>query len=396
MNISHLIARLSIKLLIVAVCCLALSACGLFRGIDNANLPTQYVIASIDGDRSQDARVTVHRSAANNLQTWAASDLFTCSGQGCTTQDTAHIVQPSTTSLGTITNGRGGGSPGIASNGDFYVIAFWGRTTLDPIDSTSVSMFVSVSHDGVAWTPPQAIHSSSNVSSSNVHSNSQGIIPAAGISVAPAGQNGPWFASYADDTGAITIVSLPITSDGIVNTTLSSPSPVMVSGATTDIAPALSYLGRSLVLAWRLPGPSGEVRILTTTNGSAWPNASTANVVMLADGTATPAPISIQAGAPYMHASGSALFLTAPSGATQGASNVNLFSSTDGLNFAPVVDFTVLSPFFGGAAAGPAPTQYVVVYPSGNTSETKVFTSARPERVITTNTGQRVTVAGGP
>jgi hypothetical protein len=391
MNISHLFARLSIKLLIVAVCCFALSACGLFRGIDNANLPTQYVIASIDGDRSQDARVTVHRSAANNLQTWAASDLFTCSGQGCTTQDTAHIVQPSTTSLGTITNGRGGSSPGIASTGDFYVIAFWGRTTLDPIDSTVVSMFVSVSHDGVAWTPPQPIHSSSNV-----HSNSQGIIPAAGISVAPAGQNGPWFASYADDTGAITIVSLPITSDGIVNTTLSSPSPVMVSGATTDIAPALSYLGRSLVLAWRLPGPSGEVRILTTTNGSAWPNASTASVVMLADGTATPAPISIQAGAPYMHASGSALFLTAPSGATQGASNVNLFSSTDGLNFAPVVDFTVLSPFFGGAAAGPAPTQYVVVYPSGNTSETKVFTSARPERVITTNTGQRVTVAGGP
>jgi hypothetical protein len=252
-------------------------------------------------------------------------------------------------------------------------------------------MFVSVSHDGVAWTPPQPIHSSSNVDS-----NSQGIIPAAGISVAPAGQNGPWFASYADDTGAITIVSLPITSDGIVNTTLSTPSPVMVSGATTDIAPALSYLGRSLVLAWRLPGPSGEVRILTTTNGSAWPNASTASVVMVADGTATPAPISIQAGAPYMHASGSALFLTAPSGATQGASNVNLFSSTDGLNFAPVVDFTVLSPFFGGAAAGPAPTQYVVVYPSGNTSETKVFTSARPERVITTNTGQRVTVAGGP
>jgi hypothetical protein len=374
--------RTATRLAIVAACCFALLGCG---------VPGQYIMASVPGDHRIDAPVRIHRSAADNLQTWVSDVLFLCTpGSSCTNVEVTHVRQPSQLSLATATYGRGGGSPGIASNGEFYVMAFWGRRAsnrpIDRIDSPTVSMLASVSHDGVLWTPPQFV-----VTSGNVHSNSEGIVRQAGISVAPARPNGQWFAAYADDANAIHVVRLPVTSDGFVDAQLISPSSTIVTGATTTQAPALSYLNGNLVLAWRVPGSTGEIRLLTTSDGTTWPNASTAATALVAGAAHT-----TQGAAPFLHASGDALFLTTTSGSAQGASNVDLFTSMDGVSFTTVDSFPAISAFLDPAAAGPAPTQFVVVQPSGVVDQTRVFTSEEPQRTLTFQRGRRVTVTGGP
>lgn len=381
---------LSKLLKVILVFCICISACNIFRQISDANLPAQYVMASIDGNFRQDAFVTVHRSASDNLKTWSSSVLFT-NGNGPNV-DVIHGGPAFTTTI----MGRGGSSPGIGSNGKFYVLAFWGRPSNIPIDSPNIQMFVSLSHDGIAWTVPTPVHISSNV-----HSNFSGVVGSSGISVAPTGVNGNWFASYTDARDSIIIVPLPVNIRGEIDLTINTDV-VTIQGATTHRSPALSYLNGNLVLAWRVPGPSGGVRILMTQDGRTWPPATNAATPTLADGTASPQPLTIEDSAPFLHSSGHALFLTSatflPSTTGTGnAARINLYSSTDGNSFTLVKAFPITDPLYEGtSAAGPAPAEFVVVYPTLLRTSTTVFTSALAERTIATHTNRRVTIAGGP
>ncbi len=375
---------------VVLIFSIGLSACGVFRQLSDANLPAQYVVASIDGNFRQDAFVSIHRSASGNLKTWSSSVLFT-NGNGPNV-DVIHGGPPFTTTI----LGRGGSSPGIGSNGKFYVLAFWGRPTTTPVDNPNINMFVSLSHDGVAWTVPTPFHVSSNV-----HSNFSGVVGRSGISVAPTGENGNWFASYADATDSITIVPIPVNAQGEIDLAINTDA-VTIQSATTHRSPALSYLNGNLVLAWRIPGPSGSVRILMTQDGRAWPPATNAILPTIADGTASPQPLTIEDSAPFLHSSGHALFLTSTAflpgtTGTGNAGRINLYSSTDGNSFTLVKAIPITDPLYEGAsAAGPVPTEFVVVYPTLLRSSTTVFTSALEERTIATRTNHRVTVAGGP
>lgn len=364
---------------------LAVSAggCALVEGV--SNLARQFVIASIDGDRHSDAFVRTHRSPSANRQTWTADTLFT-NGSGPNV-DTGHGSPQFTTTI----FGRGGSSPGIGANGRFYVMAFWGRPSNVPIDATSVSMFLSVSHDGIAWTTPFPFHSSSSV-----HSNSQGIVSRAGISVASEGVNGDWFAAYADDSGAITVVPLPVTRDGDVLPG-TSVTPAVIAGASTNRAPALSYFGNSLVLAWRVPGGSGLVLMLTTTDGTAWPSAASAVNPLVPDDAGGTVPLAVEDSAPFLHNSLGDLFLTSTRFLPgTGAGRVGVHRSSDGARFDRLIEFGVSDPLLEGAAAAGPEGELVVVYPTIGRSNTTVFGTDLTERTIATSTNRRVTIAFGP
>ena len=68
-----------------------------------------------------------------------------------------------------------------------------------------------------------------------VHSNTDGIVRSAGISVVPQGLDGPWFAAFADRKGTITVVPLPIARDGAITPPYIGGA-VTVPGATTERA----------------------------------------------------------------------------------------------------------------------------------------------------------------
>ncbi len=354
-----------------------LPACDLARSIDTRNLPEQFIIASIDGDRRVDAFVRTHRSPLANRQTWT-DDGALFSGAGPI--DTVNGPPFG----GTRILGRGGGSPGIGSNGAFNVIAFWGRTDADPVDSRSVTMYVATSQDGVSWTWPVAVHSTTDV-----HSNTEGIVRSAGISVAPQGLNGPWFAAFADVTGTITIIPLPIESNGAIVSPFDT-TPATIANAATNGAPGLSHFGGALVLAFRPQGPEMPVHLLTTTDGRAWPDGS-ANVAAMTGGV----PLMTSFSAPYLHnALGDDLYLTTTGSGPNPGGRLRVHRSNDGVNFAQVVSFPVDdSGFEGGASAGPA-TELVVVYPERGTA-TAVMGPGLTEWTISTSTQRRVTIALG-
>lgn len=381
MKTTQRVTQTSKALTVVILSCLSLFGCALIQGL--ANLPVQYVIASIEGDFRQDAFVSVRRSRSDNRQTWTANTLFTGSGP---TVDPAH-GSPSFT---TIIFGRGGSSPGIGANGDIYVMAFWGRPSTTAVDATNVTMFAALSHDGFAWTVPTPVHTSPRV-----HSNASGIVGRAGISVVSVGVNGDWFAAYADDTGAIIIVPLPVTRSGDIDISIST-TPVTVPGAATLRAPALSHFRGSLVLAWRVPGSSGEVRMLTTTNGRVWPPAAGATNPMIVDSSGVPTPLIIEDSAPFLHNSLGDLFLASTAFLPgTGAGRVRTHRSGDGATFMEVASFASNPLLEGAAAAGPL-SELVVVYPTPNRINTTVFGSGIRERTIATGTNRRVTIANGP
>lgn len=376
--------------LAVLACMLALvttlAGCGAVRQLGRANVPDQYVFASVPGNFRANAAVSIHRAAADNRQTWTQDSLF-LSGTGPNV-DTINGNVPFRTAI----YGRGGGSPGIASDGNIYVMAFWGRPSTVAIDRTSVALFASVSHDGIAWTVPAPV-----TTSSMVHSNASGIDVRAGVSVASIGANGPWFASFGDSTGAITVVPLPVDGAGRINTSIPT-TPVTIPGALSNRAPALADLDGSLVLAWRERGSGGALRLLRSTDGVTWPAATSAATALTSGG----GPLVIEDSAPFLHRSNLALILSStafvPSTTGTGnAARARLHSSTDGVTFTEVASVMIPDPLIEGtAAAGPAPTQYVLSVPRPRRTGTLVFSSGVTDRTLATNTARRITVAGGP
>lgn len=369
--------RILKTLAVVLVLCTNLAGCSVLGRVGRAGLPSQYVVAAIDGNRQLNAPVTVFRSAAGDRQTWPSSVLFLGSNAIDTVHDQASL------GFTTAIYGRGGSSPGIGTGGTFYVLAFWGRESTTAIDSFVVSMFVSVSHDGIAWTVPISAHSSNSV-----HSNAFGVVPQAAISVAPAGANGAWFATYGDDSGAIKIVPLPVTPGGFIDRLINTSD--VTTAFTSNQPPALSFLDNRLVLAF---WDGSSIQTVQTTDGRVWPGTSTA--ALLPNGST----LTSAGGPPFLYRSGAALILSSTEffpGATEGA--IRLHSSTDGVTFTEVTTIGVgQGLLFGAAAAGPAPTEYVVLYPARlQPDRTRLFASGHPERTIMTETDRRVSVAGGP
>jgi hypothetical protein len=222
----------------------------------------------------------------------------------------------------------------------------------------------------------------------------------AGISVASEGPNGDWFASYADETGTIFIVPLPVTRDGNIDLFIPT-APAMIAGATTGRAPALAHFDGQLVLAWRVSGPSGTIRIMRTPDGRAWPSGATASVLTFVDANGTASPAVIEDSAPFLHNSLGDLFLTSTTllPTTTGAGNaprIRVHRSGNALTFGEVAFFPVSDALLeGAAAAGPA-AELVVLYPTAGRISTTLFGPGVTEREITTSTGRRVTVAHGP
>ena len=373
--------------IVLAIASLLLTGCN-----PNTNLPVQLVIASVDGNRrAPNPLVTIHRSASTNRQTWNSNGLFTSSSGPSV--DTTHSPTPFTTTI----NARGGGSPGIGSNGDYYVLAFWGRPSNVPFDATNVAMFVSVSHDGVAWTVPTPV-----TASPSVHSNTQGIVRSAELSVAPVGINGAWFASFADSSGTITIVPLPVTRSGFVDPNIPT-TPTTITGATTNRSPALSYLNGMLVLAWRVPGSSGGVRILTSPDGTTWPNGSTATTALTTDANGASVPLAIEDSSPYLNNSLGDLFLASTAflpqsvpGSGANAARLNILRSSDGINFTVVDTHVIGSPISADpAVAGPS-AEYVAAFINPLNRQTNLLGPGINQRTINTEGAVRVSIAHGP
>ena len=353
---------------------------GCAPGSDLSRVPDQYLMASVDGNRRQDAVVTVRRSPLGDRQSWTSAVLF---------QGSAVDVEHGPPYGGTRTLARGSGSAGIGSNGHFNVLAFWGRHGIDSIDAGTVTLYVATSQDGVTWTEPVPVHVSNLV-----HSNTDGIVRSAGISVAPQGLDGPWFAAFADRTGTITVLPLPIARDGAIIPPYIGGA-VTVPGATTERAPGLSYLGDTLVLAWRAPGAAGPIRVLKTTNGLAWPAAGTAATALELG-----APVVSEAtGGPFLHTSLGSLYLTAVRAAPTGGQNVSAqvrtLVSSDGISFTEAFSYPFADPFQEGAAAAGPESELVVVYPTPFHNDTTVFGPGLTERRLPTNTNRRVTITSG-
>lgn len=308
-----------------------------------------------------------------------------------------------------------GSSPGIGSNGRFYVLAFWGRPQRAGSETAaSAQMFVATSQDGASWTWPVRVHTTARVwnSSAGMHrSLGRYVVPAAGISVASQGLDGPWFASYADAAGAINVVALPIRpSDGaVVNfsdcdagiSSVLTPSPVaVIAGATTDVAPALAHRESRLVLGWQT---QGQIRLLTTPNGRTWPQAGLSTLAT--ERTSGQPLTSTTNSAPFLHFStGPSLFLTLTQSLTFSRYGEPLFSgrlrvlsSSDGVSFTQIAEHSVPdADMFGSSIAGRAGA-FVVAYPSytGGGRRTALF-GPGIEQEIQTDTPYRVTIALGP
>jgi hypothetical protein len=247
-------------------------------------------------------------------------------------------------------------------------------------------MFVSVSHNGVAWTIPVPAHSTNEV-----FSNQYGVVPQSAISVASAGRGGYWFAAYGDQDGEITIVPLPVTGPGYIDRLIDTTA--TVTTFTSERPPALSFLENELVLAfWN----GSTIQIASTADGRSWTTPPhTAVLAAAAGGGALPS----AGGPPYLHRSGDAVMLTSTNfdrGATTGY--IQIHESTDGVTFEPVTTIGIGQAIMSGvASAGPAPNEYVVTYPRRlYPDETRLFTPDYAERTITTNTNTRAAIAGGP
>jgi hypothetical protein len=252
-------------------------------------------------------------------------------------------------------------------------------------------MYVSISYDGISWTAPHKFHADGIYSSNWVTTQS-------GISVSPMGINGDWFASYADAEGRIKIVSLPI-HNGLVNYNIHNVNVDSILNVRTSVAPALSYLDQSLVLAWIDSSKGNKLFVLKrTSTDNAWADGSAADIVMIKDENTGTIIRSHWGTSPFLHTSGSTVYVTTLESVGPGIVNVFLSKSTDGVQFTSIRNFLVGNSGYGGAAAGPAPTQFALVFPItyGNPKEKSVFTSALTKRELLTRTHMRVTVVGGP
>jgi hypothetical protein len=378
----------------------------------------QYVIASArlreDLQSPQDFLVQIQRST--DRTTWSAATLSDGLLFAGSTNLDAMNGPPEP--CGTAIKPSMGSSPGIGSNGRFYVLAFWGRPqTAGSAAARSAQLFVATSQDSVSWTWPVRVHTSTRVWDTSVTAHptlGRYVVPSSGVSVASQGYDGPWFAAFADSSGAINIVALPIRpSDGaVVGFTAPStgicdvlrPSPVsVIAGVTTNVAPALAQRESRLVLGWQA---QGQLRLLTTTDGRAWPHG----------GLSTPGtertsgqPLTARTNsAPFLHFStGPSLLLTlTESYSTPARFDERLFSgrlrvlsSVDGASFTQISEYGVPNPDQFGSAVAARVGAFVVTYPSyaGGGRRTALFLGPAPaEQEIRTDTPYRATIAVGP
>jgi hypothetical protein len=368
---------------------------------------------------SEAASIVVHRST--DRTTWSASTLFRGSNA---TPDTGY-GPPSCTSV----HPRPGSSPGIGSNGRYYVLAFWGIEQSAQASLEVAEMYIATSKDGQLWTNPYRVHTTSAIWSEGggIHPKLGRffVVPSAGISVAPLGLNGPWFAAYADASGAIHVILLPVRpADGAVDPESAQRVPVLrclgveqelpvatIAGATTDAAPTLSHWGSRLVLAWRTP--QDQIRRLTSTDGLTWAHARASGVLTdRASGAAL-----ITASAPFLNygtgptvQSGASLYLTltrwyASPGTRTGDGGLfhgrlHVLASADGASFTQIREYRVAdASVFGSAIAGhPGGTTFVATYPefASAGSGTTLFRSWLAEQTLQTETPYRASIAMGP